>query len=137
MQSIPILVVKLVFMLKRIPIKYIRDYIKKEYKYDTCCYICGSKDKLELHHVYSISELFQRWCKENKIDKIEDVAYIKEIRIKFKEDYDEYLSSKNLFTLCNFHHALLHNLYGQVYPISFDKKIINWINIQKEKHNGN
>ena len=124
-------------MLKRIPIKYIRDYIKKEYKYDESCYICGSKEKLELHHIYSISELFHHWCKENKIDRIDDVEYIKSIRIKFKEDYKEYLDNTNLYTLCNFHHSLLHNLYGQVYPISFDKKIINWINIQKEKHNGN
>ena len=124
-------------MLKRIPIKYVRDYIKKEYKYDECCYICGSKDKLELHHIYSISELFHRWCKENKIDKIEDVEYIKDIRVKFKEDYSAYLTNDNLYTLCSYHHGLLHNLYGQVYPISYDKKMINWINIQKEKHNGN
>lgn len=119
--------------LKRIPIKYIRDFIKKEYKYDTSCYICGSEEKLELHHIYSISELFHLWCKENKIDKIEDVEYIKEIRIKFKEDYDEYLNSTNLYTLCKNHHDLLHNLYGQVYPKSYAPRITNWIEIQKEK----
>ena len=122
--------------LKRIPIKYIRDYIKKEYEYEDSCYICGSKEKLELHHIYSISELFQRWCKENKIDKIEDVEYIKKIRIEFKKDYQEYLDCSNLFTLCKVHHDLLHNLYGQVYPMSYAPRIIKWIEIQKEKNNG-
>ena len=37
-------------VLKRFPIKYVRDYIKKDYKVRDKCYICGSKDDLELHH---------------------------------------------------------------------------------------
>ena len=43
--------------LKRFPIKYIRDFIKKDYKLRDKCFICGSSEKLELHHLYSVSEL--------------------------------------------------------------------------------
>ena len=32
--------------LKRFPIKYIRDFIKKDYKLRDECFICGSKEKL-------------------------------------------------------------------------------------------
>ena len=35
--------------LKRFPIKYIRDYIKKEYKIKDKCFICGDTHTLELH----------------------------------------------------------------------------------------
>ncbi len=38
-------------VLKRFPIKYVRDYIKKDYKVRDKCYICGSKDDLELIHL--------------------------------------------------------------------------------------
>ena len=63
--------------LKRFPIKYIRDFIKKDYKLRDECFICGSKEKLELHHLLSISELFNKWCFKNKINAIDDVDYIK------------------------------------------------------------
>ena len=43
--------------LKRFPIKYIRDFIKKDYKLKDECYICGDSNKLELHHLFSVSEL--------------------------------------------------------------------------------
>ena len=59
--------------LKRFPIKYIRDYIKKDYKLRDKCYICGSTEKLELHHLFSISQLFNEWCSRNKITEINTV----------------------------------------------------------------
>ena len=65
--------------LKRFPIKYIRDYIKKDYKTREDCYICGSKTKLELHHLYSVSELFGKWCDKNGIKEVNSVEKIKEL----------------------------------------------------------
>tara|TARA_R100000231_G_scaffold134140_2_gene107461 strand:- start:1085 stop:1462 length:378 start_codon:yes stop_codon:yes gene_type:complete len=120
--------------LKRFPIKYIRDFIKKDYKLRDECYICGSKEKLELHHLLSISELFNKWCVKNKINAIDDVDYIKKLRIEFANDLEEELSHKHLFTLCNTHHKQLHSIYGQTYSNHLAPKIKNWLEIQKAKN---
>ena len=64
-------------VLKRFPIKYVRDYIKKDYKIRDKCFICGSKDNLELHHLYSLSQLWEAWCREHNLKKVESVENIK------------------------------------------------------------
>jgi len=56
-------------VLKRFPIKYVRDYIKKDYKIRDKCFICGDKENLELHHLYSLSQLWETWCKEHSLKK--------------------------------------------------------------------
>lgn len=121
--------------LKRLPIKYIRDFIKKDYKLKDCCYICNCTEKLELHHIYSISQLFDDWCTKRKID-IDSITVdtIKDIRVKFYSDEYERLNNLNLYTLCKPHHERLHNIYGQRYSNFLAPKIINWLQIQKEKH---
>lgn len=119
--------------LKRIPLKYIRDYIKRDYKLRDCCYICGSTTELELHHIYSLSDLFDGWCKKNKVGKISTVEQVQKLRIKFKNDNQEVLSNKFLFTLCNFHHKRLHYLFGQVYGNYLVPRVKNWLDDQKEK----
>ena len=100
-------------VLKRFPIKYVRDYIKKDYKVRDKCYICGSKDDLELHHLYSLSQLWQKWCIANNNSK--------------------YLNNKNLYTLCRMHHSKLHTLYGQNYSNHLVPKVKKWLDIQKDK----
>ena len=120
--------------LKRFPIKYIRDFIKKDYKLRDVCFICGSKEKLELHHLLSVSELFNKWCLKNKINAIEDVDYIKKLRVEFANDCEEELSHKHLFTLCSTHHKQLHSIYGQTYSNHLAPKIKNWLEIQKAKN---
>jgi 5-methylcytosine-specific restriction endonuclease McrA len=120
--------------LKRIPIKYIRDYIKKDYKIRDECYICKSKEKLELHHIYSISQLFENWCMTNNIKEVDSVDIIKDLRVKFYEDEFNRLSNDNLYTLCKVHHERLHNIYGQRYSNNIAVKIINWLKLQREKN---
>lgn len=120
--------------LRRIPIKYIRDYIKKDYKLRDECYICKSKDKLELHHIYSISQLFENWCIANNIREVGSVDIIKDLRIRFYEDEFDRLSNDNLYTLCKVHHERLHNIYGQRYSNHIAPKIINWLELQREKY---
>jgi hypothetical protein len=120
--------------LKRIPIKYIRDYIKKDYKIRDECYICKSKEKLELHHIYSISQLFENWCMTNNIKEVDSVDIIKDLRVKFYEDEFNRLSNDNLYTLCKVHHERLHNIYGQRYSNNMSIKIINWLKLQREKN---
>ena len=51
-------------MLKRDKVKYVRDKIKSNYKIKDECYICGSTEKLELHHLYTLSEMFNNWLEK-------------------------------------------------------------------------
>lgn len=122
--------------LKRFPIKYIRDFIKKDYKIRDECYVCGGKESLELHHLYGLSELFNTWCTTNKITKVDTVEIISQVREDFANDEKDKLSNKNLYTLCKIHHVRLHTVYGQRYANYLAPKIKNWLDIQKEK-NGN
>lgn len=118
--------------LKRIPVKYVRDYIKKYYKYDSKCYICGKTESLELHHLYSISELWNVWLEKNKysVTEYEEVIKLREI---FYEEHRNLLAEHNLFTLCREHHEKLHSIYGQRYSNWRAKKVHTWIEVQKNK----
>jgi len=118
--------------LRREPLKYIRDFIKKDYKARDCCYICGTTDNLELHHLYSVSELFNNWCSKNSIKEITTEAQIKTLRVTF--DCAEALGHDNLFTLCGTHHKRLHNIYSQRYANSLAPKVKNWLEIQRTKY---
>ena len=120
--------------LKRFPIKYIRDYIKKDYKLKDKCYICGSKEKLELHKLFSVSQLFEQWCSENKVTEIDTVEKITSLREIFAVDCKESLDHHNLYTLCKTHHQRLLNIYGQNYSNHLVPKIKNWLEIQKDKN---
>ena len=119
--------------LKRLPVKYIRDFIKKDYKLRDECYVCGSKNTLELHHLLSVSELFNNWCVKNKINNF-DLDKIKSYRVKFSQDCSDELSHENLYTLCSFHHIHLHSIYGQTYSNHLAPKIKNWLDIQRVKN---
>jgi 5-methylcytosine-specific restriction endonuclease McrA len=120
--------------LKRFPIKYIRDFIKKDYKLRDCCYICSSTKQLELHHLYSLSELFDQWCIKNRIYDITREEQMLELRVAFATECSDKLANDNLYTLCSSHHKYLHNLYGQRYPNYLVPKVKNWIYVQKEKY---
>lgn len=120
--------------LRREPIKYLRDFIKKDYKARDCCYICSTTENLELHHLYSVSELFNNWCAKHSIKEVTSEEQIKSLRITFAADCADSLGHANLFTLCGVHHKRLHNIYGQRYANSLAPKIRNWIEIQRSKH---
>lgn len=120
--------------LKRFPIKYIRDYIKKDYKLRDECFICKSTEKLELHHLHSVSELFRKWCDANKIYDIHDVETITSLRERFAIDCEKELSHEFLYTLCSKHHKQLHTIYGQTYSNHLAPKIKNWLEIQRLKN---
>lgn len=122
--------------LKRIPVKYIRDYMKKHYKLRDLCYICNSNHLLELHHIYSVSDLFMQWCTKNKIPDINTVSEMEDVRTRFVTDEAERLSNDYLFTLCKKHHELLHSIYGQNYTSVVAPKVLRWMEIQKTKHAG-
>ena len=119
--------------LRREPIKYLRDFIKKDYKARDCCYICGNTEQLDLHHIYSLSELFNTWCVKNSIPDITTEEQIKLLRVQFAIDCSDLLSNDNLYTLCKLHHVQLHNIYGQRYSNHMAVKVKNWIELQRNK----
>lgn len=119
---------------KREPVKTIRDYIKKDYKARDCCYVCGVTENLEIHHLYSVSELFSIWCIKNSITTLTSDEQVRELRVPFAQDMANELSHDNLFTLCGKHHKHLHNVYGQTYSNHLVPKIKKWLELQKEKH---
>lgn len=118
--------------MNRVATKYLRDVLKKNYKKKSSCYICNSKTNLELHHLYSLSELFNSWLEKNNLDK-DDVNVIKTSRYEFMKSHIVELGDKNCLTLCKSHHERLHNIYGQTYMNSSVPKIRRWVQIQKEK----
>ena len=116
---------------KRIPVKWIRDKAKSAYTKATECCICGTTEKLELHHLGSITLLLAKWVKEKGYDISTDEGVLA-IRDEFiechrKEIYD------HVVTLCNKHHIKLHNVYGKAPALASVEKQARWIEIQKSK----
>ena len=120
--------------LKRLEVKYIRDYIKRMYKDPDKCYICGSKENRELHHIMTVSELWEDYKKKHEI-VIKDPDHIMSLRSSFYKEYETELHNDNLYTLCKRHHLQLHTIYGQTYSNKLVPKIKRWLERQREKHN--
>lgn len=120
--------------LKRYSLKYVRDYIKSDYKLKSSCYICGTTKNLELHHLYSLSQLFWEWCQSKHIKTVTSVEQIKSLRVIFKKERWEELSNIHLLTLCRWHHQRLHNLFGQRYQNHLVPRVRNWLEVQREKY---
>ena len=119
---------------KRIAVKYIRDKAKAAYDKKDTCYICGTSDDLELHHLNSITLLLNAWAKRKSYDISTD-AGILEVRDEFIAEHKVELYDL-VYTLCNKHHVKLHSIYGKAPPqISVDRQK-RWIEIQKAKQEG-
>lgn len=121
---------------KRLPVKYVRDHIKSKYKEKDLCFICGSNISIELHHLYSVSDLWHTWLQKNKltITNEEDVLTL---RVKFEEDNIELLHNDNLYSLCKPHHLKLHQVFGKSYSSYVgEKKVKPWLELQRKKFNG-
>lgn len=121
--------------LKRDVIKYVRDKAKKHYNKTGVCEICGSTEGVDFHHYNSVTELFNKWLKDNFIEITceEDVLRVREgfILEHEVEMYDECAN------LCHKHHEQLHKLYGKHPNLSSAPKQKNWVGIQKQKMKGN
>jgi len=119
--------------LKRVEVKYLRDFLKKFYEKDDKCYICGSTENLELHHLYSLSNLWNEWKESCELDEL-SIDDIDDLRATFYEENKDSLGNHNLVTLCKRHHSLLHHFYGLTYTNYKVPKIRRWIEIQKNKY---
>jgi len=119
--------------LKRDKVKYIRDRAKANYVKGTNCYICDTTEDLEFHHYCSVSEMFHKWEKKNKL-KIETVDDILECRDDFIEEHREQMYNDTV-TLCKEHHKNgIHRLYGRNPVLATAKKQARWVQRQRDKH---
>lgn len=118
----------------RIPVKWVRDKAKAAYDKKDSCYICDTKEDLELHHLASITLLLNKWASDNNYDISTDEGILA-VRDEFiathrTEIYDD------VFTLCNKHHVALHGVYGKAPTLPTVNKQRFWIEKQKAKQEG-
>lgn len=118
--------------LLRDPIKYVRDRAKSRYKKGSQCEICETTENLDFHHYYTMTPLFNKWCKE-KGYIVKTVDDILSIRDEFIADEEDKVYNQTV-TLCHEHHMKLHSVYGKDPALFTAPKQVNWVKIQKEKH---
>ena len=119
---------------KRISVKWVRDKAKAAYEKADTCYICNTKENLELHHLHSITVLLNRWAENNGYDISSDDGIIA-VRDEFIDEHKVELYDL-VYTLCNRHHVALHGIYGKAPSLGSEQRQQNWIEKQKAKVEG-
>lgn len=117
---------------KRIPVKHVRDKAKAAYEKQGTCYICGSTDSLELHHLHSITKLLNKWAAEKNYDISTDEGILS-VRDEFIAEHKVEIYDQ-VYTLCNKHHVSLHGVYGKAPQPGSEPKQERWIEIQRAKY---
>lgn len=122
--------------LKRDEIKYIRDKAKARYAKGTRCEVCGRSDtQLDFHHFYSLTPLYEKWKRNNKI-RIESEQDLLDVRDRFIAEHEKELY-EDAVTICNTLHSKLHSVYGKAPSLGTAKKQMRWIEKQKQKYEDN
>lgn len=121
--------------LKRDPVKYIRDKAKSKYEKGTECYICGSQERLDFHHFYSLTPLLDAWLAKKQKERPEHYTeeYIVIWREEFIEDHYAELY-EDAVTICHEHHLKLHSIYGRNPALVTAKKQMRWVEKQRDKN---
>lgn len=118
----------------RIGVKWVRDKAKKAYEKEDHCYICGTKEDLELHHLHSITKLLNTWAETKDYDISTDEGILS-VRDEFIETHKHEIYDL-VFTLCNRDHVRLHGVYGKAPEAPTVEKQKRWIEIQRNKAQG-
>ena len=119
--------------LKRDEIKYVRDLSKSAYTKDTECRICSRTEELQFHHYYTMTLLWEKWKRKEKIqiDSVEDI-------MAAREDFKGYHIKEiyqDTVTLCkDCHMNKLHRLYGKTPPLATAEKQKRWVEKQRDKY---
>lgn len=116
----------------RLAVKWIRDKAKAAYEKQDTCYICGTQQDLELHHVYSITRLLERWSEQKGYDVSTDDGILA-VRDEFIAEHHRELYDL-VYTLCNKDHVKLHGIYGKKPALGSETKQSNWIERQRLKY---
>ena len=121
--------------LKRDKMKYIRDKAKSRYEKGSECRICGTKDNLDFHHLYTLTIVLDKWLAEKS--KLLPEHYTDERVVLWRDEFifdHEAELYEEAVTLCHHHHLQLHSIYGRNPLLHTAKKQKKWIEIQREKH---
>jgi hypothetical protein len=118
--------------MKRDAVKFVRDRAKARYKKGSECFICGSTDRLDFHHFYTLTPLLNKWLKKQGI-KIETDEDILAVRDQFIEEHLVELYDETV-TICHTHHLKLHSVYGKDPALTTAEKQKRWVQIQREKN---
>ena len=123
--------------LKRLEVKYLRDKAKSAYpkKKGATCRICGTSENLQFHHYTGLTNLWNAFKRKHKIN-ITNTEDIEVHRDRFIAIYSSELYDNGEF-LCKLDHDRLHKIYGKSPSLGTAKKQERWVEIQREKHNGN
>lgn len=119
---------------KRIPIKWVRDRSKAAYEKKDSCYICGTDQDLELHHLHSLTKLLESWANRKNYDISTDEGIL-DVRDEFIAEHNHEIYDL-VYTLCNKHHVALHSVYGKAPDPSSVPRQERWLGIQKAKAEG-
>lgn len=117
---------------KRISVKWVRDRAKSAYEKKDTCYICGTTQELELHHLHSLTLMLERWSARKGYDISTDDGILA-VRDEFIAEHHTELYDK-VRTLCNKHHVMLHKIYGKAPALGTEPAQERWIERQKSKH---
>ena len=106
--------------LLRDPIKYVRDRAKSRYDKGSQCEICEATESLDFHHYYTMTPLFNKWCKSKgyTVKVVDDILKIRDEFILEEEDKVYHQT----VTLCHDHHLKLHSVYGKDPALSTAEK---------------
>jgi hypothetical protein len=118
--------------LMRDEIKYIRDISKSKYNKATECRICQATEELQLHHYYSLTNLWLKWKKDKGVKAIDSVEQILVLREEFKSDHTVEIYDETV-TLCKVCHIQLHKVYGQAPTLITAPKQKRWVERIREK----
>ena len=118
--------------LKRDLVKYVRDRAKSKYDKGTECRICESTENLDFHLFYGLTELLEKWLRENKLN-IDSAEEIMEVRDTFIQQHLVELYEEAV-TLCHNHHLRLHSIYGKRPKLHTAQKQKRWVAKQREKY---
>jgi hypothetical protein len=119
---------------KRIAVKWVRDRAKAAYDKKDHCYVCGTSEDLELHHLQSITLLLNDWAERKAYDISTDEGILA-VRDEFIAEHHEQIYDW-VYTLCNTHHVKLHGVYGKAPTLATAAKQRRWLEIQKAKVEG-
>lgn len=115
--------------MKREAVKYIRDAAKSAYEKASQCEITGDTENLELHHYFSVSQLYHNWIKKKGYSSTDVLSH----RDEFIEEHKKELYEE-VVTLRKDWHFKLHQIYGTRPSLATGPKQKRWVQKKKEQH---
>lgn len=114
-------------------IKHVRNKVKSYYNKEDNCYICGSPEDPEFHHLLCLSTESQKILRKQgyRDYPADDDPRFEELVWLVARDGD-IMDPAHFYTLCKKCHKELHKTYGQNY-IAW-KPVLAYIEKQKQRH---